>query len=161
MIDFSLIIDPAKIKEKIVSFIKEVHRKRDSNGLLVIFSGQIDSFTVAKLSIAALGLDSVSLAIVSDVSAARRKEISSSAQKFLNVSKEKIIYFDMRKSINKLDLARELFPKLPKGFPSFYLRNIGNLTLQTQHVQDIFKEKTYDLVGKAKSEREKIIQDVI
>ncbi|MFX0115664.1 MAG: hypothetical protein ACFFB3_14030, partial [Candidatus Hodarchaeota archaeon] len=33
--------------------------------------------------------------------------------------------------------------------------------LQTQHVQDIFKEKTYDLVGKPRSEREKIIQEII
>ena len=159
--DFVLNINPARVKEKLISFIKKTTYDKEASGLLLIFSGQIDSYTVAKLSIEAVGLDSIKLIILSDVAASRRKEILSSAHSYLKIPSNKVLTVDMDKVIAGVDSVKELLPKQIKGIPSFYLRNMGNLLLQTQIVQETIKEKTYEMVGKPKSERERFIQEIV
>ena len=73
--EFNLDIDPQKVKNRITEYIKSIYTDREADGLFVIFSGQIDSYTIAKLAIDSVGLDQVQLLVISDVNKKRRKDI--------------------------------------------------------------------------------------
>jgi NAD+ synthase len=159
--DTNLDIEPAFVKEKIISVIKNTLEERDCDRLLVIFSGQNDSYTAVKLAISAVGLDSVKIAIISDVSTDRRKEISETAVKLLNFKKENIISFDVKNICNQFDSLDGLIPEISGNVPSIYVHNINHLLLRSNVVQKILVEKTYSHIGKISSGPEKFYQEII
>ncbi len=159
--NFDLTIDPRAVKEQIVSFIKKTLEEREGSGLLVIFSGQNDSYTTVQLAIEAVGIDSVKIVILSDVSKSRRQEISSNATKLLKISSENIISFDIRKISKQFDTVEGLIPELVGVVPISQQHNISHLLLRTNLVKKIVGEKTYVQVGKSTSDREKFFQQVI
>ena len=159
--NFDLTIDPRAVKEQIVSFIKNALEERQGSGLLVIFSGQNDSYATVKLAIEAAGMDSVKIIILSDVSKSRREEISINATKLLNISSDNIISFDIRKISKQFDTVEGLIPELVGAVPISQQHNISHLLLRTNLVKKIVGEKTYAQVGKSTSDREKFFQHVI
>ncbi|MHA2298829.1 MAG: NAD(+) synthase [Candidatus Hodarchaeales archaeon] len=157
MTDFNLEIDPHEVKRKIISSLQQTIKVRDSSGLLVIFSGQLDSYTVAKLSIEAAGFDNVKLLIISDVSKQRREEISSIARKHLHFPMSRIHSFDISEVTSSLEA---FIPKLG-SVPADYRRNVGNYLLRTQLVQETMKKKTLDVIGKPLSQKDEFILEVV
>ncbi len=159
--NFDLTIDPKAVKEQIVSFIKKALEEREGSGLLVIFSGQNDSYTAVQLAIEAAGIDSVKIVILSDVPKSRREEISSNATKLLRISSDNIISFDIRKISKQFDTVEGLVPELVGVVPISQQHNISHLLLRTNLVKKIVGEKTYAHVGKLTSDRDKFFQQVI
>ncbi len=158
----NLVIEPTEVKEKIITNIKETMTKRESNGLLVVFSGQLDSFTTAILAIEARGLEGVKLIIISDVPKLRRAEISSIATKMLAIKNEKIISFNINKISKQFDAVENLLPEIGGGgIPISHQHNINHLLLQTDLVRKIVEQKTFTYVGKSKSDQEKFFQQII
>lgn len=161
MVSISLEINPAEVNGKIVTRMKEAIDERQTSGLLIIFSGQLDSFTTAKLAMKAVGVESVKLIIISDVSESRRKEIASIATKMLAIPQDNIIGFNISKISKQLNFVEGLIPEIEGGIPVSRQHNINNLLLRTDLVRKIVGEKTYTLVGKSKSDREKFFQHII
>lgn len=161
LVKLDLAIDPRAAKEKIISVIKQTLQEMEGSGLLVIFSGQNDSYTAAKLAIEAIGLDSVKIIILSDVSKSRRKEISTIASKILTISSDNIISFNIKKIIKQFYTVEGLIPELAGGAPVMHQHNISHLLLQTNIVRNIVTKKTYALVGKSSTGQEKFFQKLI
>ena len=157
----SLEINPVKTKDTIVTKIKEVIAERKTSGLLVVFSGQLDSFTTAKIAIEAIGLESVKLIIISDVSESRRNDISSIATRMLNIPYRNIIRFNIGKISKQFDTVEGLIPEIQSGVSISHQHNINHLLLRTDLVRKIVEEKTYTLVGESISDRDKFFQHVI
>ena len=159
--NFELTIDPKAIKDQIVSFIKKALHEREASGLLVIFSGQNDSYTAVQLAIEAIGMDSVKIVILSDVSKSRREEISSNATKLLGISSDNIIGFNIKKISKQFDTVEGLIPELVGGVPISRQHNVSHLLLRTNLVKKIVGEKTYAHVGESKSDRDKFFQQIL
>lgn len=153
--EFDLDIDPQKVKNLIIKFIQSIYNSRDADGLFVIFSGQIDSYTIAKLAIDTVGLDHVKLLVITDVSEDRRKEIIAAAEKNLQITSEKIVKFDISQ------IAQDTLESidLPGGMPVLFRRNIGQQLLRTSIVKELIQERAYSYIGKKPAnEREEFIQ---
>ncbi len=161
MVSTDLEINSVEVKGIIVSKIKEAINERETNGLLIVFSGQLDSFTTAKLAIEAVGVESVKLIIISDVVESRRKEIASIATRELYIPSEHIIGFNISKISKQFDLIEGLIPEIESTIPISRQHNINHLLLRTDLVRKIIEEKTYTLVGKSTSDREKFFQHII
>ncbi|MHA2244190.1 MAG: NAD(+) synthase [Candidatus Hodarchaeales archaeon] len=161
MANLDLSIDPRAAKEKIISVIKQTLQEREGSGLLVIFSGQNDSYTAVKLAIEAIGLDSVKIIILSDVPKSRREEISSEAIKILGISSDNIISADIKKISKQFDTVEGLIPELVGSIPLSRQHNISNLLLQTNIVKKIMTKKTYAHLGESRSDQERFFQQVI
>ncbi|MFX1515422.1 MAG: NAD(+) synthase [Promethearchaeota archaeon] len=157
----SLEIKSKKTKDIIITKIKGAIAERKTSGLLVVFSGQLDSFTTAKIAIEAIGLESVKLIIISDVSESRRKEISSIATRMLNIPTKNIIGFNINKISRQIDVVEGLIPQIQSGIPVSRQHNINHLLLRTDLVRKIVEEKTYALVGESISDRDKFFQHVL
>ena len=157
----NLEINPEKTKDIIVTKIKEAIDERKTSGLLVVFSGQLDSFTTAKIAIEAIGLESVKLIIISDVSESRRKEISSIATRILNIPSKNIIGFNINKISKQFATIEGLIPGIQSGISISRQHNINHLLLRTDLVRKIVEEKTYTLVGESISDRDKFFQHII
>ncbi|UCE15019.1 MAG: NAD(+) synthase [Candidatus Heimdallarchaeota archaeon] len=161
MTSFNLEINPPEVKKIITSSLKKTISKREANGSLVIFSGQLDSFTSAKLSLEAVGLESTKLIVISDVSKSRRKEIAAIASRVLGIHKKNIISFNINKISKQFDSVEGLIPEIETSVPIARQHNINHLLLRTDFVRKIMEEKTYTHVGKSESEREKFFQRII
>jgi NAD+ synthase len=157
----NLDITPTKVKEIINTKIKEAMTERETNGLLVVFSGQLDSFTSATLAIEAVGLESVKLVIISDVSESRRKEIISLSTRMLSIPKDNIISFNINKISKQFMKVEGLIPEIKRGVPVSRQHNINHLLLRTEPVRKIMEQKTYALVGKSKTDQDKFFQHLI
>ncbi len=168
LVAFDLNIDPTSVKDKIISLIQKTVQERESSGLLVTFSDQNESFVVAKLAIEALGTDRVKLAVIRDVSEDKRQEILSDTKKFLEITDDRIISFDIAKITRqfKFELERdELRSRRLEDIleasliPRLY--NLGRYLLQAHVAHNMVEEKTFSMVGEATSERGKFIQELI
>jgi NAD+ synthase len=158
---FDLNINSRDVRENIIHSIKKTMQERETNGLLVIFSGQNDSFAATKLAIEAAGLDFVKLLIISDVSKNRRNEIISIANRLLDFSKDRIISFDIKNISNQFYSISELISTVTKGIPTVRQHNINSLLLRTKLVQKIIEEKTLAHIGKITSRRDEFFYQVI
>ena len=159
--DIDLNINSGEAKEKIIHEMKKIVQEREANGLLVIFSGQNDSFASAKLAIETVGIDSVKLLIISDVSKDRRNEITSKANQVLDISKDRIIDFNIRKISKQFYSLSELTSSLTRGVFIARQHNINSLLLRTKSVQNIIEEKTLAHIGKITSKREEMFHQII
>ncbi len=159
--DIDLNINSGEAKEKIIHEMKKIVQEREVNGLLVIFSGQNDSFASAKLAIETVGIDSVKLLIISDVSKDRRNEIISKANQVLVISKDRIIGFNIKKISKQFYSLSELISNLTRGVFIARQHNINSLLLRTKLVQKIIEEKTLAHIGKITSKREEFFHQII
>ena len=159
--DIDLNINSGEAKENIIHEMKKIVQEREVNGLLVIFSGQNDSFASAKLAIETVGIDSVKLLIISDISKDRRNEITSKANQVLDISKDRIIDFNIRKISKQFYSLSELTSSLTRGVFIARQHNINSLLLRTKSVQNIIEEKTLAHIGKITSKREAMFHQII
>jgi NAD+ synthase len=159
--NYELAIDPAQVKQIIVNEITKSMQKRETEGCLVIFSGQNDSFVTAKLAIEAVGLDAVKLIILSDVVKSRREEISSIAIEKLGFSSDHIVNFDIKKVASQFESLAELMPEGISGVPVSRQYNISQQLLRSSFVQKIVEEKTLSHIGKSQDSKDDFFRELI
>ncbi|MHA1166983.1 MAG: hypothetical protein ACTSP4_03040 [Candidatus Hodarchaeales archaeon] len=152
--EFSLDIDPQKVRNRIVQFIQSIYEKREAEGLFVVYSGQIDSYTAAKLAIESVGIDNVKLLVITEVNEERRKEIITTAEKYLSIKPDKVVRFD----VNQIAEATLDSIDVPGGIPVPLRRNIGQQLLRTSIVKNLIRERAYGMGKKPANEREEFIQ---
>jgi NAD+ synthase len=158
---YDLTIEPSYVQEKIVEIMTDTLRKRENKGCLVIFSGQNDSFVSAQLTIKSVGMESVKLLIISDVTKSRRQEISSIATDKLDFPEDRIVSFDINKVFNQFESVDELFFEGITGVPVFRQHNISHLLLRSKRVQKIIEEKTFSHIGKSQDTSDAFFRELI
>jgi NAD+ synthase len=150
-----------KIKKHITSSIVEAMKFRHTEGALVIYSGQIDSFVTTKLTIEAIGLEKVNLVILSDVDKNRRKTIIEEANSLHSIPSDRIHAFKIKKIMNKIDAIEEIDPSIASGLSHQRIHNIGHLLLKSPYAQKLVEEKTLSNIGPQISGREKFIAKIL
>jgi NAD+ synthase len=159
--NYELTIDPEQVKQIIVNEITKSMQKRETEGCLVIFSGQIDSFVTAKLAIEAVGIDAVKLIILSDVVKSRREEIYSVAIEKLGFSSDHIVNFDLKKVTKQFESIVELLPEGNSGVSITRQHNISQQLLRSSLVQKIIEEKTLSHIGKSEDGKDVFFRELI
>lgn len=161
MIEIDNEFDPKSVIKYLAKFTKEIMVNRKSEGLLVIFSGQLDSYVTAKIAIETIGVKRVKLVILSAIKEKRREEIISNAVKDLKIPRENIYSYNVTRIMKEFEHMETLIPNLTAGLPSIQLRNIGQLMLKTRLAKRLMEEQTYSYVGKPQSQRDKFVQELV
>ena len=149
------------IKKHIIASIIDTMKFRQTEGALVIYSGQIDSYVATKLTIEAIGLKKVNLVILSDVDKNRRKKIIEEANSLFNIPSERIHAFKIKKIMKKFDAIAEINPSLTAGLSHQRIHNIGHMLLKSPFDQKLVEDKTLSIVGSPKSKRERFMADIL
>ncbi len=150
-----------KIEKYITTSIIEAMKFHQTEGALVIYSGQVDSYVATRLTIAAIGLEKVNLVILSDVDENRRKRIIEEAYRLFNIPSERIHAFKIKKIMKKIDTIEEIDPSISSSLSHQRIHNIGHLLLKSPFAQKLVEEKTLSIVGPPKSEREKFVAKIL
>lgn len=156
--ELTIINDVADIVERIVQFIETSIEERGVEGVLVLFSGYMDSTIVSKLCLDAVGVDAVKLLIRTNKYFEKQEEILETSIEFLGVPEENIVRCDIEPML-KTFASKDLIPGSVREIPSLYQPLSYSLLKNTAKKE--IEEKTYGMVGKATSDREKWIHKII
>jgi len=151
----------SKIKKHITTSIIDTMKFRQTEGALVIYSGQIDSYVATMLTIEAIGIEKVNLVILSDVNENRRKMLIEEENSLFNIPSERIHAFKIKKIMNKIDDIEEIDPSIASGLSQQRIHNIGHLLLKSPFAQELVEKKTLSIVGPPKSGREKFVAKIL
>ncbi|MFX0182255.1 MAG: NAD(+) synthase [Candidatus Hodarchaeota archaeon] len=158
MKELDISVEAPKIIEKIQYFIETHIKEREADGVLIWFSGYIDSTIIAKLSFEAIGTENVKLFMRYDKFINGREEILSNSIEFLGIDEEGIEKCDIEQIIRKFG-SDELIRGSIREIPSLY-EPLSYPLLKSTAKNEI-EGKTYGMVGKASSGREEIIHKII
>lgn len=154
----TIINDVANIVERIVNLIETSIEERGVEGVLVLFSGYMDSTIVSKLCLDAVGVDAVKLLIRTNKYFEKQEEILETSIEFLGVPEENIVRCDIEPMLKTI-ASKDLIPGSVREIPSLYQPLSYSLLKNTAKKE--IEEKTYSMVGKATSDREKWINKII
>lgn len=148
-----------EIINKISSFIKTQAVARGVDGVLILFSGYIDSTIVAKIAIDALKEKTVKLLIRQRrFDSGNQEEITNSSIEYLGLDRKSIVQHDIEPMIDQLKSGVYTSGSI-RDIPTIYEPLSYNL-LKITAKEDIL-EKTYGMIGRADTEREKLIQKIV
>ncbi|MFX0124301.1 MAG: NAD(+) synthase [Candidatus Hodarchaeota archaeon] len=150
--------DVANIVEQIVHFIETSTEERGVEGVLVLSSGYMDSTIVSKLCLEALGVEAVKLLLRTNKYFEKQEETLKTSIEFLGVPEENIVQCDIEPMLKNFE-SKDLIPGSVREIPSLYQPLSYSLLKNTAKKE--IEEKTYGMVGKATSEREKWIYKII
>ncbi|UCE14564.1 MAG: NAD(+) synthase [Candidatus Heimdallarchaeota archaeon] len=150
--------DVATVSEKIIHFIETLKEERGVEGVLILFSGYMDSTVVSKLSLEAVGEEAVKLLIRTNKYFDKQEDMLEMSLDFLGVSEENVVKCDIEPMLKKFG-ARDLLPGSVREIPSLYQPLSYSLLRNTAKKE--IEENTYGMVGTASSEREKWIHKII
>lgn len=150
--------DVATISNTIVHFIETLKEERGVEGVLVLFSGYMDSTVVSKLSLEALGEEAVKLLIRTNKYFDKQEDMLEISLDFLGVPEENVVRCDIEPMLKNFG-ARELVPGSIREIPSLY-QPLSYSILRSTAKKEI-EDNTYGMVGTASSEREKWIHKII
>ncbi|UCG01007.1 MAG: NAD(+) synthase [Candidatus Heimdallarchaeota archaeon] len=150
--------DVANIVERIVHFIGTSIEERGVEGVLVLFSGYMDSTIVSKLCLEAVGAEEVKLLIRTNKYFEKQEETLEASIEFLEVPEENIVRCDIEPMLKSFE-SKDLIPGSVREIPSLYQPLSYSLLKNTAKKE--IEEKTYGMVGKATSDREKWIHKII
>ncbi|MFX1282390.1 MAG: NAD(+) synthase [Promethearchaeota archaeon] len=150
--------DMMKITERIIQFIETSKEERGVEGVLILFSGHMDSTVVSKLSLDALGKEAVKLLIRTNKYFEKHKETLEKSIEFLEIAEENIVHCDIEPILKNFE-PKDLIPGSVRDIPSLY-QPLSYSLLKSTAKKEI-EEKTYSMVGKVDSEREKWIQKIV
>lgn len=150
--------DIMEIKERIVHFIETSKEERGVEGVLVLFSGYMDSTVVSKLSLDALDNKGVKLLLRTNKYFEKQEEILETSIEFLGITEENIVRCDIEPLLKNFE-SKDLIPGSVRDIPSVY-QSLSYSLLKSTAKKEI-EEKTYSMVGKADSDREKWIQKIV
>ncbi|MHA2203984.1 MAG: NAD(+) synthase [Candidatus Hodarchaeales archaeon] len=148
----------ANVVERIVHFIGTSTEERRVDGVLVLFSGYMDSTVVSKLCLDAVGVEAVNLLIRTNKYFEKQEEILETSIDFLGIPDENIVRCDIEPMLKNFE-SKDLIPWSVREIPSLYQPLSYSLLKNTAKKE--IEEKTYGMVGKATSEREKWIHKII
>ena len=150
--------DVANILERIIHYIGTATVEREVEGVLVLFSGYMDSTIVSKLCLDALGADAVELLIRTNKYFEKQEETLDASIEFLGVPEENIVRCDIEPMLKNFE-SKDLVPGSVREIPSLYQPLSYSLLKNTAKKE--IEEKTYGMIGKATSDREKWIHKII
>ncbi|MFX0152610.1 MAG: NAD(+) synthase, partial [Candidatus Hodarchaeota archaeon] len=147
-----------KIIEKIQYFIETHLKEREADGVLIWFSGYIDSTIITKLSLEAIGTEKVKLFLRDDKFTDGYEDILSNSIEFLGIDEDSIEKCDVEQIIRKFG-ADEIIRGSIREIPSLY--GPFSYSLLKSTAKNEIEGKTYGMVGKASSGREELIHKII
>lgn len=150
--------DVANIVERIVHFIRTSIEERGVEGVLVLFSGYMDSTIVSKLCLEAVGVEAVKLLIRTNKYFEKQEETLKTSIDFLGVPEENIVQCDIEPMLKNFE-SKDLIPGSVREVPSLYQPLSYSLLKNTAKKE--IAERTYGMVGKTTSDREKWIRKII
>ena len=146
-----------KIINEIANFIETSMEERRASGLLILFSGFIDSTVIAKICIEAVGKEKVKLLIRSDKFIDNQDDIIAHSIKYLEINEEQIVRCEIEPMLRNFG-SENLIPGSVREIPSLYhplSHSILKSTLNTE------LEGTFGMVGEASTGREKVLHKII
>lgn len=152
------IIDKAKVIDQIGSFIVQLKEERGVDGVVILFSGYIDSTIITKISIDALGEENVKLLIRSENVYDKHTEVIENSTSYLGVSEDNIIHCDITPVVKSFT-NDDLIPGRSREIPSLY-QPLSYSLLKSSLIKEI-EGNTYGMLGKASSDRERLIHKII
>ncbi|MFX0015471.1 MAG: NAD(+) synthase [Promethearchaeota archaeon] len=147
-----------KISKRIIHFIETSKEERGVEGVLVLFSGYMDSTVVSKLTLEALSHDNVKLLIRANRYFEQQDDILKASIEFLGVSEKDILRCDIEPMLRNFG-SKDLIPGSLRDIPSLY-QPLSYSLLKSTAKKEI-EGKTYEMVGETSSERERWINKTI
>lgn len=158
MKELDISADLGRVKQRIVHFIDNYVEERGFEGVLVWFSGYIDSTIITKLTLEALGVESVKILTRSEKYSDDHKEILTNSIDYLKIDKENIercIIDEITKKFGSRTLVEGSVREIPLLYEPL------SYSLLKASVKSDIEGKTYGMVGKATSGREQLIHRII
>ncbi len=152
------IADKAKVINKIGNFIDHTKHERGVDGVVILFSGYIDSTVIAKISLDVLGQENVKLLVRSENVYDKHTEVISNSTSYLEIPEDNIIHCDVAPIIKSFT-NDDLIPGRSREIPSLY-QPLSYSLLKSSLIKEI-EGSTYGMVGKANSGRERLINKII
>lgn len=146
-----------EVINKIINFIETSMEERRASGLLILFSGFIDSTVIAKLCIEAVGKDKIKLLIRSDKFIDYQNDIIAHSIEYLGINEEQIVRCEIEPMLRNFG-SENLIPGSTREIPTLYhplSHSILKSTLNTE------LEGTFGMVGEASTGREKMLHKII
>lgn len=158
MKELNLNIDASEVKTQIITFIETQVKERGDDGVLVWFSGYIDSTIIAKMCFKALGMDVVNLIIKTQKLSRNHKEILETCFDFLGVNEENIIRCDIEPMIKKFG-SENLIPGSTREIS--LLHHPLSYSLLKGAAGYNLEDKDFGMTGKTSSGRDDLIHRTI
>ncbi len=158
MNDFDLSIDASSVVKQITSFIETQVKERGDDGVLVWFSGYIDSTIIVKICLEALGLDAVKLIIKPQKLSDNHNEVLATSIEFLGIEEENITKCDVEPMIKKFG-SEKLVPGSIREI-SLLNRPLSYSLLKGAAEYDL-EEKDFGMTSKTSSGRDDLIHRAI
>ncbi|MHA2173759.1 MAG: NAD(+) synthase [Candidatus Hodarchaeales archaeon] len=150
--------DKAKVIERIGNFIDHSKEERGVDGVVILFSGYIDSTVITKISLDALGEEKVKLLVRSENVYDKHTEVLRDSTSYLGIHEDNIIHCDVAPIIKSFT-KDDLIPGRSREIPSLY-QPLSYSLLKSSLIKEI-EGNTYGMVGKANSGREQLIHKII
>ena len=148
----------SKVYEKLSNFIETTKEERGVDGVVILFSGYIDSTIIAKISLNAIGEENVKLLIRSENIYDKHTEVLKQSMEYLGIDEKNIIHCDIA-PILKNFVSDDLIPGQTREIPMLY-QPLSYSLLKTSLIKEI-EGNTYGMVGKATSGRERLLHKII
>ena len=158
MENLDISLKAAKVVERIGNFIETLKEERGVDGVVILFSGYIDSTVITKIALDSLGEESVKVLIRSENIFDKHTDTLKNSIEYLGLEEENVIRCDVAPVIKKL-VSDDLIPGHNREIPSLY-QPLSYSLLKSSLIKEL-EGNTYGMVGKASSGRERLIHKVI
>lgn len=148
----------SKIIEKISSFIETSKEERRMDGIVILFSGYIDSTIISKIVMDTFDEEQIRLLVRSENVFDKHTEMLKNSIDYLGPSESQIVYCDIAPILKHFS-SDTLIPGRSREVPALY-QPLSYSLLKSSLIKEI-EGNTYDMVGKAESERERLLHKVI
>ncbi len=148
----------ANIVKKIGNFIETSKEERGVDGVVILFSGYIDSTVITKIALESLGEDCVKLIIRSENIFDKHTDTLKNSIEYLGIAEENVVHCDVTPIINNF-ISDDLIPGHSRELPSLY-QPLSYSLLKSSLIKEL-EGNTYGMVGKANSGRERLIHKII
>ncbi len=128
------------------------------DGMVILYSGYIDSTIIAKIVMDTFEEEEIKLLIRSESVFDKHTEILKNSIKYLGIPDSQIVHCDIAPIVKPFS-SDTLIPGRSREVPSLY-QPLSYSLLKSSLIREI-EGNTYDMVGKAESERERLLHKVI
>ncbi len=125
---------------------------------MILFSGYIDSTVITKIALDSLGESAVKLIIRSENIFDKHTDTLNNSIEYLGITEENVVHCDVAPIMKKF-LSGDLIPGHNREIPSLY-QPLSYSLLKSSLIKEL-EGNTYGMVGKANSERERLIHKII
>ncbi|MHA2295217.1 MAG: NAD(+) synthase [Candidatus Hodarchaeales archaeon] len=147
-----------QIVQNITGFIETQTKERGIDGVLIMFSGYVDSTIIAKLALDTLKDMTVKLFLRQEKFSKNQEEILNESIEFLGLEEENIVKHDIEPMIEQLKSC------IPTSGSTWEISTIyEHLSYELLKItaKDDILEKTYGMIGTAETEREKSLLKIL